>query len=51
MDLSTMLRRNIHARKVAKELRSLDDRTLRELGIFRADIPAIAAEEARRTVG
>lgn len=50
MDLMTMLRRKIHARRVATELRSLDDRTLRELGIFRSDIPDIAAEDARRVI-
>lgn len=48
MNLEALLHRTIHARRIERELNSFDDKTLAELGIYRADIPAIAAEDARR---
>jgi uncharacterized protein YjiS (DUF1127 family) len=50
MDLLTMVRRKIVARRIARELRALDDRTLADVGIPREAIPDVAAENARRVV-
>lgn len=50
MDIVVMLRRKVVARRIARELRSLDDRTLADVGIPREQIDDVAAENARRVV-
>ncbi len=50
MDILTMVRRKMVARRIAQELRSLDDRTLNDVGIPRDTIDEVAATNARRVV-
>lgn len=46
--LLLLLRRRLHVLRVERELRSLDDRELDDLGIGRGRIAAIARAEADR---
>ena len=48
MDILTMVRRKMVARRIAQELRSLDDRTLNDVGIPRETILRIPKTEGPR---